>query len=192
MPEHISEIEENLLMEARTGDRNAYGELAGRCYSDVIRVVYRACGDTALAQDAVQEAFIRAWVKLPEFQARAPFSHWVCRIAVNVALDTLREKPQESIEDNPTMTHLAGKNLDPETAYVAREQADRVQNAIKSLPEAARTVLVFREYGQMSYDEIAATLEIPVGTVMSRLNYARSKLRELLLEECMETEREYA
>jgi RNA polymerase sigma-70 factor, ECF subfamily len=90
VPEQISEIEETLLIQAKSGDRNAYGELVGRCYESVIRVVYRVCGDPQLAQDATQEAFMRAWIKLPGYQSRAPFSHWVYRIAVNTALDTLR------------------------------------------------------------------------------------------------------
>ena len=67
-----------------------------------------------------------------------------------------------------------------------------MQGAVKALPEAARAVLVLREYGELTYDEIASVLEIPVGTVMSRLNYARSRLREMLRKYHLETEREYA
>ncbi len=192
MLENIREIEETLLIQAQSGDRNAYGELAARCYPAVIRVVYRLCGDTQLAEDAAQEAFIRAWVRLPEFQSRAPFSHWLYRIAVNTALDTLREKPQESLDDEANISHLAGKTLDPEAAIIERERADTVQNAVKALPEAARTVLVLREYGGLSYDEIASTLDIPIGTVMSRLNYARTRLRETLRGERAEMEQSYA
>lgn len=192
MLENTREIEETLLIQAQSGDRNAYGELVSRCYPAVIRVVYRLCGDAQLAEDAAQEAFIRAWVRLPEFQSRAPFSHWLYRIAVNTALDTLREKPQQSLDDEANIGHLAGKTLDPEAAIIEREQANVVQNAVKALPEAARTVLVLREYGGLSYDEIASTLDIPTGTVMSRLNYARTRLREMLRDERMEMEQSYA
>lgn len=192
MTEQIPEIEESLLLQAREGDRNAYGELVTRCYTDLIRVVYRLCGDEQLAQDSVQEAFIRAWMKLPEYRARAPFSHWVYRIAVNLTLDTLRKKPQESLDDNPTVSLMAEKTPDPEAAFLQKEQTDRVQGAVNALPEGARAVLVLREYGGFSYDEIASMLEIPVGTVMSRLNYARGRLREMLREENLEMEREYA
>ena len=192
MTEQIPEIEEGLLIQAREGDRNAYGELVSRCYADVIRVTYRLCGDEQLAQDAAQDAFIRAWVKLPEFQSKAPFSHWVYRIAVNLALDTLRRKPQQSLEETPDASLIAEKAVDPETAYLQKEQADMVQEAVNALPEAARSVLVLREYGELSYDEIASVLDIPVGTVMSRLNYARNRLRELLRKDRLEMEREYA
>jgi len=190
--ENVKEIEETLLIQAQSGDRNAYGELVSRCYPGVIRVVYRLCGDTQLAEDAAQETFIRAWVRLPEFQSRAPFSHWLYRIAVNTALDTLREKPQESLDDDGYTGQIAGKTPDPEAALIEREQADTVQNAVKALPEAARTVLVLREYGGLSYDEIASTLDIPTGTVMSRLNYARTRLRETLRGERSEMEQSYA
>ena len=192
MLENISDVEERLLIQARDGDRNAYGELVSRCYDDVIRVVYRLCGDTQIAQDATQEAFMRAWVRLPGFQSRAPFSHWVFRIAVNTALDTLREKPQESIETGAGISLLAETGPGPEAAYLEKEQADLVQDAVNALPEAARTVLVLREYGGQSYEEIASLLEIPVGTVMSRLNYARNRLREMLRKDRLEMEREYA
>jgi RNA polymerase sigma-70 factor, ECF subfamily len=190
--ETISEVEERLLIQAIGGDRNAYGELVSRCYEDVIRVVYRLCGDAQIAQDATQEAFMRAWVRLPGFQSRAPFSHWVYRIAVNTALDTLREKPQESIETCTGISLMAETGPGPEAAYLEKEQAYLVQGAVNTLPEAARTVLVLREYGSLTYEEIASLLEIPVGTVMSRLNYARNRLREMLREDRLEKEREYA
>lgn len=192
VPEPNSEIEEVLLTRAIDGDRNAYGELAARCYPAVVRVVYRLCGDTQLAEDATQEAFIRAWTKLPGYQFKAPFCRWVYRIAINTALDVLRRKTHDSLDEFDAADHLAGDTPNPEAAFIQREQVDRVQSAIRALPDGARAVLVLREYGGLSYEEIASTLEIPAGTVMSRLNYARTRLREMLREERMELEREYA
>ena len=191
MLEQISEVEEVLVIQAQQGNRGAYGELVGRYYEGVIRVVYRLCGDAQIAQDAAQEAFLRAWIKLPGFQPRAPFRNWVYRIAVNTALDVLRQKPAEQFENSEEVRILADKSLGPEAAYIQKEQADFVQAAIKALPEAARAVLVLREYGELSYDEIASVLEIPVGTVMSRLNYARTRLRTMLQEYRLETEHAY-
>jgi RNA polymerase sigma-70 factor, ECF subfamily len=189
--EQTSEIEDHLIIQAKQGDRNAFGELVCRYYDHVTRVIYRLCGDAQIAQDATQEAFIRAWIKLPGFQPRAPFRHWMYRIAVNTALDILRKAPEESIENNEEMLVIAEKNLGPEAAYIEKEQVDFLQGAVKALPEAARTVLVLREYGELSYAEIASVLEIPTGTVMSRLNYARNRLREMLHEYHLATEREY-
>jgi RNA polymerase sigma-70 factor, ECF subfamily len=189
--EQSSEVEDGLVLRAKQGDRNAYGELVGRYYEGVIRVVYRLCGDAQIAQDATQEAFIRAWLKLPGFQPRAPFRNWVFRIVVNTALDILRQKPEESLENNAEVLVMAEKTPGPEAAYLAKEQVDLLQAAVRGLPEAARAVLVLREYGGMSYEEIAAVLEIPLGTVMSRLNYARGRLREMLRSYRSEMEGEY-
>lgn len=189
--DQISDVEGSLLAQAQRGDRSAYGELVTRHYESVIRVVYHLCGDAQIAQDATQDAFIRAWVKLPAYQPRSPFRNWVYRIAVNSALDLLRQKPAESIESNEGMLSMAEKSPGPEAAYIEKEQARFLQGAVKALPEAARTVLVLREYAQLSYEEIANLLEIPLGTVMSRLNYARTRLREKLNEYRLATEREY-
>jgi len=190
--EKISEVEDNLIIQAKLGDRSAFGELVSLYYENVIRVVFRLCGDAQIAQDATQEAFIRAWVKLPGYQPRSPFRNWVYRIAVNTALDILRQKPQESLEDSTEVLIMAEKSLGPEAAYIEKEQLDFLQSAVKALPEAARAVLVLREYGQLTYEEIASVLEIPLGTVMSRLNYARGRLRENLQKYRFVTEGEYA
>jgi RNA polymerase sigma-70 factor (ECF subfamily) len=173
------ETEMDLVVLAQQGDRNAFGELVRRHYQGVVRVVYRMCGDTALAEDATQEAFIRAWVNLPSFQPSAPLRSWLYRIAINAALDVLRRKPEESLEENQ-VTMIPDQAAGPETALIEKERVALVQQAMKNLPEAARSVLVLREYGDLSYQEIAKVLDIPVGTVMSRLNYARNRLRELL------------
>jgi RNA polymerase sigma-70 factor, ECF subfamily len=173
------ETEKDLVFLAQQGDRNAFGELVRRHYQGVVRVVYRMCGDTALAEDATQEAFIRAWVNLPSFQPTAPLRSWLYRIAINAALDVLRRKTEESLEENQ-VTMITDQTMGPETALIEKERVAVVQQAMKDLPEAARSVLVLREYGELSYQEIAKVLDIPVGTVMSRLNYARTRLRELL------------
>jgi RNA polymerase sigma-70 factor (ECF subfamily) len=87
---------------------------------------------------------------------------------------------------------LADQAPDPETALIRKEQAALLQKGVRSLPEAARSVLVLREYGELSYQEIATVLDIPIGTVMSRLNYARNRLREVLKEQVFQPENEYA
>ena len=177
MAETVTETD--LVKLAQRGDRNAFGELVRRHYQSVVRVVYSMCGDTALAEDATQEAFIRAWINLPSFQPTAPLRNWLFRIAINAALDVLRKKPEESLEENQ-VAMITDQAVSPETALIEKERVALVRQAMKNLPEASRSVLVLREYGELSYQEIAKVLEIPVGTVMSRLNYARTRLRETL------------
>jgi len=172
-----AEIELDLIAAAQRGDRQAFGELVRRHREGVINVVYRMCGDTHLAEDAAQEAFIRAWQHLHSYRPRSPFRNWVYRIATNVALDVLR-KERETVDIDPLP--LASSEKGPEIAVEEQQRGQRVRQAVLALPPASRTVLVLREYEGLSYREIADTLDIPIGTVMSRLNYARNRLRDLL------------
>ena len=186
-----AETETSLIEQAQNGDRNAFGELVRCHYEGVVQVVYRMCGDTGLAEDATQEAFLRAWVTLPSFQPKSPLRNWLYRIALNAALDVLRHKPEESIEDEKDWM-MIDQATGPEAVLIEKEQAALLQQAMKALPEAARSALILREYSELSYHEIANVLEVPIGTVMSRLNYARNRLREIL-KGCKEiTESEYA
>jgi len=173
------EAEVVLVSRAQKGDRSAFGELVQRYQGAVVDVVYRMCSDAQLAQDAAQEAFIQAWLHLPSYRPKSPLRNWLYRIAVNTAVDALRRQakllPQE-IEK----LDLAALQDNPESLLVEKERADQVQRAVQTLPDACRAVLVLREYENLSYKDIASTLDIPVGTVMSRLNYARDRLRFLL------------
>jgi RNA polymerase sigma-70 factor, ECF subfamily len=186
-----ADVETSLVEQAKQGDRNAYGELVRRHYSGVVQVVYRLCGDTGLAEDMAQEAFLRAWINLPSFHPQSSLRNWLYRIAVNAALDVLRRRPEETLEDEEVLM-LTDQTAGPETVLIEKERAAQLQQAMQSLPEAARSVLVLREYGDLSYQEIASVLEVPVGTVMSRLNYARNRLRELLKAQFLQTENDYA
>jgi RNA polymerase sigma-70 factor (ECF subfamily) len=165
-----------LIEKARNGDRHAYGELVRRHHDGVIRIVYRMCGNAALAEDAAQDAFIRAWLHLSKFKPGTSLRNWLYRIAVNAALDALRRDAKTADVDLSTLS-LPDPQESPETAFLRKEREETVQAAILALPEASRSVLVLREYGDLSYREIAAALDIPLGTVMSRLNYARSRLK---------------
>ena len=186
-----ADTETSLIEQAQNGDRNAFGELVRRHYQGVVLVVTRMCGDTGLAEDAAQEAFIRAWVNLPSYQPKVCLRNWLYRIAINAALDVLRRKPEETLEDEEVLM-MPDQAAGPETALIEKERAALLQQAMKSLPEAARSALVLREYGSLSYREIASVLDVPVGTVMSRLNYARNRLREILRGYMAKTESEYA
>lgn len=178
MQAHTTAVEEgSLIAQAQQGDRDAFAELVYRHRAGTINVVYRMCGDARLAEDAAQVAFIHAWQNLPKFQPRAAFRSWLYRIAINAAHDMLRrEKPDLNIDDL-TLASPADK---VESRVEQQERARRVRQAVLSLPEASRAALVLREYEGLSYQEIADALEISTGTVMSRLNYARTRLAELL------------
>lgn len=169
--------DKDLIEQAQKGDREAFSELVCRHRAGVINVVYRMCGDPVLAEDAAQAAFIRAWEHLPGFVLRTTFRSWLYRIAVNAAIDSLRhDKPSLALDD----LQLSAPDERAETTLERQEQIREVRKAVLALPEACRAVLVLREYEELSYQEIADTIEIPIGTVMSRLAYARKLLVERL------------
>lgn len=160
------------ILRAQQGDRDAFGDLVSHHHQGVISAVYHMCGEMHIAEDAAQIAFLRAWQNLPDYEPKTSFRSWIYRIAINAALDMLRrEKPVFNIEQAPY-----SQLFKTESYLIEEEQAQIVKKAVLNLPETSRTVLILREYEELSYKEISETLEIPLGTVMSRLNYARKTL----------------
>lgn len=171
--------EAQLVTQAQNGDRNAFSELVRLHAQGVLNVIHRMCGDVQLAEDAAQETFIRAWQNLSSYRPQTSLRNWLYRIAVNVGTDMLRKEKRilpDAIED----LHLTDGRPGLESLVSQQERTALVQEAILSLPDASRAVLVLREYEGLSYQEISSTLDIPVGTVMSRLSYARNLLKAKL------------
>ncbi len=171
--------ETELVTRAQNGERNAFNELI-RIYSQgVMNVIYRMCGDAQIAEDAAQETFIQAWLHLSSYRLQTSLRSWLYRIAVNAATDILRKEKHilpNALED----LQLKDPQPGPEAVLSQEERTALVKKAVLSLPDASRAVLVLREYEEMSYHEIADALDIPIGTVMSRLNYARKLLKDNL------------
>lgn len=173
----VSEME--LVTRAQSGDRNAFSELVHIHAQGVLNVIFRMCGDQQIAEDAAQETFIRAWSHLASFRPQGSLRNWLYRIALNTATDMLRREKRilpGDVED----FQLRDPQPGPEGRFLEEERTALVQKAIRSLPDASRAVLVLKEYEGLSYHEIADALDIPIGTVMSRLNYARRLLKERL------------
>lgn len=182
--------EKELVLRAQAGDRNAFNDLVVMHAQGVMNVIFRMCGDQHLAEDAAQETFIRAWSHLGSFRVDSPLRNWLYRIALNTATDMLRKDKRIAPGDLEDF-YLTDPQPGPEGVYLQDERTAAVQAAIASLPEASRVVLVLKEYGELSYREISEALYIPLGTVMSRLNYARKLLKEKLegqMAEWMEVE----
>ena len=184
----VSEAE--FVRSAQSGDRNAFSELVRIHARGVFNVVYRMCGDEFIAEDAAQETFIRAWQNLSSYRPQTPLRNWLYRIAFNAGMDMLRKEKRilpNAIEDMQLSDGQPGLEL----LVSQQERTQLVQKAILSLPDASRAVLVLREYEEMSYQEISSTLDIPIGTVMSRLNYARKLLKDKLEPKLLEVEADY-
>lgn len=165
-----------MIRSAAAGNAGAFSQLVRRYRPQVLRTAYGVVGSTVEAEDVAQEAFIKAWTNLPDYRRESGFSTWLYRITVNTAIDAVRRRRSEAPLDDA----MPGGHSAPEDEAVRHDEARRVRAAIEELPPAARATLVLREYEQLSYREIAAVLEIPIGTVMSRLNYARQLLKERL------------
>ncbi len=168
-----------LIQRARLGSKEAFGELVLRYHRSVMAIAYRMTGDAALADDAAQAAFLRAWTHLDDLRDPSAFRGWLYRLAVSASSDQRRQAARSG---GPLPEELAD-GADPEGDALALERARAVRQAALALPEQCRAALILREYQGLSYREIARSLGVPIGTVMSRLNYARALLRAALTGE---------
>jgi RNA polymerase sigma factor (sigma-70 family) len=174
MQEPSTKSDNEWIAQSLRGDTQAFGMLVLRYRKLVIGVAYRICGDAMLAEDIAQEAFVRAWGKLDRYRPQGNFKSWLCRIAANLTIDTLRKhKPALDIQE----VSLVDPGEGPEAAALQSERVAAVRRALMRLPLHSRAALVLREYQGFSYQEIADTLDIPLGTVKSRLSDARRRLQ---------------
>jgi RNA polymerase sigma-70 factor (ECF subfamily) len=169
--------------EAQRGSNAAFEELVRRYSERGFRVAYRVLRDREAAQDVLQEAFLKAYRGLRRFECRSGFYTWLYRIIVNLSLDRRRrDHPGTTTEWEDRVVPEADARAslpeaqDPERASRRREIREIVGEGIQELPDGQREVLLLREVDGLSYEEIAATMGISKGTVMSRLHYARRKL----------------
>ena len=175
------------MARAQAGDRSAFDRLVDVTHTMVHATAYRLTGDADLAADAVQDAYVRAYTSLHTFRGSSSFSTWLYRIVVNVSLDALRRRARSpepltavTEEDEVRELDVADASTDPGEAVEVRERRRMVLRALRRLSDDHRTVLVLFDLNGFSYDEIAEMLEVPLGTVKSRLNRARLALREVM------------
>jgi RNA polymerase sigma-70 factor, ECF subfamily len=178
--------DEQLLERSARGDREALEELFRRYRQIAFRVAYRLLGHEADSLDAVQEAFVKALLHLPNFQGRSSFKTWMLRVVSNAALDLGRQRGRREAVSMDAMGMQARQDLEPlviEEPARGLERADlrqRLQEALGHLSPVQRQTFVLHAEAELSYREVAQTLGISIGTVMSRLYYARLKLRDIL------------
>jgi RNA polymerase sigma-70 factor (ECF subfamily) len=173
-----------LLDHHAAGDRQALEELFRRYRAIAYRVAYRLLGQEADALDAVQDGFLKAFTHLSAFQGRSSFKTWLLRVVSNSALDLGRQRGRReirSLDGWAAMDQETPLTLDnPAQGLERADLRQIIREALESLPEAQRQTFVLHADGEMSYREVAESLEISIGTVMSRLFYARQKLRAIL------------
>jgi RNA polymerase sigma-70 factor (ECF subfamily) len=172
------------LIEATlAGDSAAFGQLVGRYQDRLYNSLVRVLGSAEDARDITQDAFVQAYTKLRSFRGSSAFYTWLYRIAFNLAMSHARKlRPTASLDRVKASGYEAvDGEATPETALSQREQVDMVHAALAGLCAEYRQILVLRELEGCRYDEIAEILELPAGTVRSRLFRARLQLREQLL-----------
>jgi len=173
-----TENEAALVARARSGDRAAFGALVERYAGSARRIARAVLGDPDDADDAAQDAFLSALVKLDQFDARRPFGPWLLRIVANAAADRRRRRTVRRAE--PLDSNVGGQTPGPEAAAESGELAERLQAALAELPERRRLAEVLFDVEGYGHAEIADILGIPEGTVRSDVFHARRFLRERL------------
>ena len=164
--------EQELVRAAAARDTEAFAALVRLYENKVYHLTLRLCGNEEDAQDAAQEAFLSAWRGLPSFREEAEFATWLYRLASNAAIDCLRRGKRQR----------GNLSLDDEELAEGAELRSEVARGLDKLRPDHRQILVLRELGHLSYEEIAGRLELDLGTVKSRISRARGALRKILLE----------
>ena len=170
------------LQKARRGDKNAFGQLIEAYQGPVYNLAYRMLGNSGEAEEAAQEAFIRAYTRLDSYDPAHKFSTWLLSITSNYCIDLIRKRRAVLLSiDEPLPPHPAlhsDNNKGPEAQYLAQEREALVQGMLKELPEEYRQAVVLRYWYDMSYEEIAEVQQTTVSAVKSRLFRARRQLAE--------------
>lgn len=196
-----SEDDADLLDQVRLGDPSAFGHLVTQYQTRVLNACWRISGSWEDAQDLTQEAFLRAFDGIDRFERKSGFYTWLFRIAVNLAVSQRRRNRrgvQLSLHDGNgqwsndhqaagLVERVSGNEPDPSAAMSQKETQERVVQALDRLGDEQRTIIVLKDIEQMDYQQIAAVLEISLGTVKSRLHRARlalqAELREIARDE---------
>lgn len=180
------EEERALLQRAQRGDGAAFEEIVRANEAAVYHLALRRLGSREDAEDAAQEVFLKAYTSLQSFRGESKLSVWLYRITNNVCIDALRRRKETvslSVEDadgEAAELEVPDERFDPAILAERSDLREQVGKALEMLPPDAREILLLRELGGQSYDEIAAALELDLGTVKSRIFRARKKLCALL------------
>jgi RNA polymerase sigma-70 factor, ECF subfamily len=194
---HSSADDKALVRAAQKGDMGAFEELVARHRDKIFARAYSMMRNEEEAIDLSQEAWVKGWQRLVQFQGEASFGTWMTRIVINLCLDQLRKHKRHRTESIEMMNEESGGverqmptvTVNPTERLERGELRQRINRALDQLSYEHRTVLVLHEFEEMEYKEIAKAMGCSIGTIMSRLFYARRKLVALLADLKKEHER---
>jgi RNA polymerase sigma-70 factor, ECF subfamily len=170
------------------GNQNAYSDIVDLYQHKLYQICYRMLGNKQEAEDITQEAFIRAYINLHTFDQKRKFSTWIYRIATNLCIDRIRKKKPDyyldaevaGTEGLDMYSQIAIDEALPEEQLEKMELQDRIQYEISRLPEKYRSVIVLKYIEELSLQEISEILDMPLGTVKTRIHRGREALRQQL------------
>ena len=179
-----------LIAASQRGDQAAFGEIVRRYQRAIHRVAYALTRSAADADDLAQETFVRAWGAIGRFDRGSPLYPWLARIATNQAFSlfrTRKRRPETPLEPLLEAGRQWGVDDDPAEHSATDERSAQLRAAFAELSEEHQVILTLRAVQELSYEEIATTLGVPPGTVMSRLSRARADLKKRLSESSGDT-----
>src|ERR1035438_2088071 len=187
---YSSADDESLVKAARKGELTAFEELVFRHRDPIYARAFSMTRNEEDAVDLSQEAWIKGWQRLGQFQGDSSFMTWMTRIVINLCLDHLRKQKRHRADSVEAMDDESGGverqmpvvTVNPTAGLERAELRQRIEGALGQLSAEHRTVLVLHEFEEMEYKEIAKTVGCSIGTVMSRLFYARRKMAALLAD----------
>jgi RNA polymerase sigma-70 factor (ECF subfamily) len=186
--DHSSTDDQSLVRAAQKGDMIAFEELVARHRDKIYARAFSMMRNEEEALDLSQEAWVKAWQRLKQFQGESSFGTWLTRIVINLCLDQLRKQKRQRTESIEAMSEESGGverqmpviTTNPTAGLERGELRQRIDRALSQLSHEHRTALMLHEFEEMEYKEIAKTMGCSIGTVMSRLFYARRKMAALL------------
>ena len=172
--------QENIIARARRGDADAFEQLVVAYRDQVFRLALRMCGNEADADEVAQEAFLSAWKALPNFRGDSRFSTWLYQLTSHAAIDLMRREKRQITAEDITEVSAPDPGPSPQQQAERSETRQAVRDAMGQLSPEYRQIVVLRFLQELSYEEIGAVLKLPPGTVKSRLNRAKSQLKDIL------------
>lgn len=176
---------EHIVERCRAGDSRAWEELVDATADDLYRLAVGFTRRRAEAEDLVQEVYVRLWQNLQRYEAGSSFRAWAYRIARNLFVDAYRHSRRERSATwiDPEFLETLPGGEDPHTQAVRRQRLELARSALARLPEELAQLVLLRDFADWSYEELAAELTLPLGTVKSRLNRARRELATVMAVE---------
>ena len=178
--------DEILIKKFQEGDVGAYNQIVFRFKDRLLNFIYRFVNDLDLAEDLVQDTLLKLYTHKDSYQEIAKFSTWLYTIAANLARTELRKKKRRKTFSVTELSRddrefiIASSDVDPSENLSSQNFEKSVQRALAELPDDFKTIIILRDIQELSYDEISKIVDVPLGTVKSRINRVRVKLQQLL------------